>query len=174
MLIYKRHPIARPNGQMNICEKIERVITAPHCTRKYELTKVHLFWFPKPVLQPFLTNIWLLKLQVPLQWCHNELDGVSNRRRLDSLLSSLFRRRSKGNPPVIDGFPSQRTSNAENDFIWWRHNEIMTLPFQCFYWAIGPIRQCNLGWANIGTTVRTLSQRRANLHCYLGCHKTTP
>ena len=28
------------------------------------------------------------------------------------------------NPPVTGGFPSQRTSNAENGSIWWRHHEI--------------------------------------------------
>ena len=61
----------------------------------------------------------------PLQWRHNERDGVSNHRRLDYLLNRLFRRRSReistirvaylceGNPPVTGGFPSQRVSNAE-------------------------------------------------------------
>ena len=29
----------------------------------------------------------------------------------------------EGNPPVTDGFPSERTSNAANVFIWWRHHE---------------------------------------------------
>ena len=28
----------------------------------------------------------------------------------------------RGNPPVTGGIPSQRDSNAENVFIWWRHN----------------------------------------------------
>ena len=56
----------------------------------------------------------------PLQWCHNEHDGISNHWHLDCLLNRLFRHRSKktsklhvtglceGNPPVTDGFPSQR------------------------------------------------------------------
>ena len=56
------------------------------------------------------------------QWRHN---GVSNRQRLDCLLSCLFRCRSKqlwklcvtglceGNPPVTGGFPSDRANNAE-------------------------------------------------------------
>ena len=61
-----------------------------------------------------------------LQWRHNDRDGVSNHRRLYSLLNRLFRRTSKktsrlrttglceGNPPVTDdGFPSQRASNLE-------------------------------------------------------------
>ena len=31
----------------------------------------------------------------------------------------------EGNPPVTGGFPSQRASNAENVFIWWRHRDIL-------------------------------------------------
>ena len=70
----------------------------------------------------------------PLQWHHNERSGVSNHRRLECLFNRLFRLRSKktsklgitvlceGNPAVPDGFPSQRTSNAENGSIWWRHH----------------------------------------------------
>ena len=54
---------------------------------------------------------------VSLQWRHNECDVVSNHRRLDCLLSRLFRHRSKktsklritglceGNPSVTGGFP---------------------------------------------------------------------
>ena len=70
-----------------------------------------------------------------LQWCHNERDGVSNHRSFDCLVNRLFSRRSKktlklhvtgfceGNPLVTGGFPSQRTSNAENASIWWRHHD---------------------------------------------------
>ena len=75
-------------------------------------------------------NIWNLRLQ----WRHNECYGVSDHRRLGGLLSRLFRRRSKktsklrvtglceGNSPVTGEFPSQRASNAENVFVWWRHH----------------------------------------------------
>ena len=57
-----------------------------------------------------------------------------NHRRLDSLLSRLFRRISqktpklrvtglcKGIPSVTCLFRSQRASNAENVSIWWRHH----------------------------------------------------
>ena len=69
----------------------------------------------------------------PLQWRHNERDGVSNHRRLGCLFNLLLRRRTKkstlrvtglceGNPPVTGGFPSQRASNTENVSIWWRHH----------------------------------------------------
>ena len=69
-------------------------------------------------------------LSFSLYWRHKERDGVSNHRRPDCLLNHVFRRRSKktskfrvtglcgGNSPV----PSQRSSNAENVSIWWRHH----------------------------------------------------
>ena len=69
-----------------------------------------------------------------LRWRHNERDGVTNHQPHDCLLKRLFRRRSKktsklcmtglcaGNSPVTGEFPAQRTSNAENVSIWWRHH----------------------------------------------------
>ena len=60
------------------------------------------------------------------QWLHYERNGVSNHRRINCLLSRLFRHRSKktsklrvtglceGNPPVTGGFPSQGAGNEEN------------------------------------------------------------
>ena len=70
-------------------------------------------------------------LSQSLHWRHNEGDDISNHRRLYCLLNRLLiRRRTKlrviglcqGNPSMTSGFPSQRASNAENVFIWWRHN----------------------------------------------------
>ena len=78
--------------------------------------------------------------RVPLQYRHNERDGVSNNRCLDCSLDLLFRRRSKktsklrvtalceGNSPVTGEFPAQRTSNAENISIWWRNHGQRVLP----------------------------------------------
>ena len=69
-----------------------------------------------------------------LQWRHNEWDGVSNHRRLDSLLKRLFRRSWKktpklrvtglyeGKPSVTGEFPTKRGSKEENVSIWWRHH----------------------------------------------------
>ena len=74
-----------------------------------------------------------------LQWCHNELDGVSNHQPQDCLLNRLFTRRSKktsklrvtglcvGNSPGTGEFPTQMASNAENVSIWWHHHEIISL-----------------------------------------------
>ena len=80
-----------------------------------------------------ITPYWV-RHDSALQWRHNERDGVSNHQPHDCLLNRLFRRRSKktsklrvtglcaGNSPVTGEFPAQRTSNAENVSIWWRHH----------------------------------------------------
>ena len=74
----------------------------------------------------------------PLQWRHDELDGVSNHQRLDCLLKRLFKRwlnktskprltgLCEGNSTVIGEFPAQRAGNAENVSIWWRHHDVGT------------------------------------------------
>ena len=70
---------------------------------------------------------------VPLQWRHDERDGISNHQHHDCLLNRLYRRRSKktsklrvtglcvGDSPVTGEFPAPRASNAEKVSIWWRH-----------------------------------------------------
>ena len=51
----------------------------------------------------------------PLEWCHNERDDIWNHRRLDYLLSRLFRRRSKKTSTL------QVTGLCEGKYtIWWR------------------------------------------------------
>ena len=71
---------------------------------------------------------------LPLLCRHIERDGVSNHQAYECLFNRLFRCRSMktsnlrvtglldGNSPVTGGFPSQRSSNAENVPIWWRHH----------------------------------------------------
>ena len=73
----------------------------------------------------------------PLQWRHNEPDGISNHQPHDCLHNRLFGRRSKetsklrfiglyvGNSPVIGEFLAQWACNAENVSIWWRHHASM-------------------------------------------------
>ena len=75
---------------------------------------------------------------VPLQWCHNERDGVSNHRRLDCLLNRLFRRRSKKISNTAPLTPSQRASNAENVSIWWRHHAFVWCLCSC--WLGAPMK----------------------------------
>ena len=88
-----------------------------------------------------LYTVWYLSCKISstvstLQWCRNERDGVSNHRLPVCLLNRLFWCRWKkilklratglceGNQPVIDGFPSERASNAENVSIWWPHHDL--------------------------------------------------
>ena len=71
-----------------------------------------------------------------LQWRHNERDCSSNHRRLGCLLNRLLKCRSRKTSTLrVTGlcegvnlwpvkFPSQRVSNAENVYIWWRHHDI--------------------------------------------------
>ena len=76
--------------------------------------------------KPFLRH----DVNMPLEWRHNDRDGVSNHQPNDCLRKCLFRRKSKlgvtglcvWNSPVIGEFPAQRASNAENVSIWWRHH----------------------------------------------------
>ena len=70
-----------------------------------------------------------------LQWRNYEHDVVSSHRRLDCLLSCLFKRRWKktlnicvtglyeGISPTNGEFPAYRASNVENASIWWSHHE---------------------------------------------------
>ena len=71
----------------------------------------------------------------PLRWRHNGHHCVSNHRSLGCLFYTLFKPTSKKtsrpallvlceeNSPLTGEFSSQRTSNAENVSIWWRHND---------------------------------------------------
>ena len=75
--------------------------------------------------------LYIYVLLIPLQWHHNECNGISYHWRLDCLLNRLFRPRSKkksklciiglceGNSLVTSEFPTQRASNVENVSIWW-------------------------------------------------------
>ena len=72
---------------------------------------------------------------IPLQWRHNEHDGVLNHQRVYCLLNLLFRHRwkktskfrvtglCKGNSPVTGEFTAQRASNTGNIYTWWRHHD---------------------------------------------------
>ena len=71
---------------------------------------------------------------ISLRWRHNGRDGVSDHQPHDCLLNRLFGCRSKktsklrvtglcaANSPMTGEFPAQKTSNAENVSIWWRHH----------------------------------------------------
>ena len=88
----------------------------------------------KPKRDEHYLNQWGPSFTTPLQWRHNEHDSVSNHQPHDCLLNRLFGRRSKktsklrvtglcaGNSPGTGEFLAQKSSNAENVSIWWRHH----------------------------------------------------
>ena len=98
------------------------------------------------------------RIFISLQWRHNGHDSVSNHQPHDCLPNRLFRRRSKktsklrttgicaGNSPETGEFPAQKASNAENVFIWWRHQcpACRTYEIATRFWVvvICPIIKC--------------------------------
>ena len=99
--------------------------------------------------ESYEVNVYL----IPLQWCHNERDSVSNNRRLDCLFNRLFRCRlkkspklhvtglCKGNPPVTavnspHKGPVTRKMFPFDNFIMYIH-----APF-CYFF---PIKRLDMG-----------------------------
>ena len=67
---------------------ISKVVLRKNMTKKSCLHRsLHVHWK--------LISWFSTKLQYPLQWRHNEPDGVTNHRHLDCLLNCLFRCKSK-------------------------------------------------------------------------------
>ena len=127
-----------------------------HCCYWCPVTKApghryHKCWLNIELLNLFLTKKyciygeqhWKMKSNInkkwsscfrPLQWRHNDRDGVSNHQHHHCLFNRLFRHRSKktsklrvtglcvGNSPVTGEFTAQMASNAENVSIRWRHH----------------------------------------------------
>ena len=105
------------------------------CTFLYIIVVSYQSIYPYTLVFPTGTCVIML----PLQWRHNEHDGVSNHRGLDCLLNRLFRCRSKktsklrvtglcdGNSLVTGEFPAQRASDAESFSIRWRHHDSTNL-----------------------------------------------
>ena len=76
----------------------------------------------------FMLNITCNTLyELSLQWRHNERDGVSNHQPHDCLLKAQIKENIKAHRPLwgefTGEFPTQRSSNAENVSIWWRHHD---------------------------------------------------
>ena len=165
----------------------DRPLDGPMLTKIYGTTNVSLtrpHWVePKA----HLGCMCPICLQEPatLQWRHYEHEGVSTHRRIDRLLSRLFRRRSKEtskqsvtglcteNSPVAGVFPSQRASNAENVFISWHHHELVLAKTQFMTRALCPMHNftSSLQAYNHGRKIR--EWRRWRLHgrkmLYLRC-----
>ena len=118
---------------------VNRINTLPALTSVSYYLRLVIVSVISSVYDPVRGNICLVNhppsYENTLRWRHNECNGVSNHQPRDCLFSRLFRRRSKktsklrvtglceGNSPVTGEFPAQRTSNAENVSIWWRHHQ---------------------------------------------------
>ena len=93
-----------------------------------------------------------MSLAIPLQWRHNESDGVSNHQPHDRLLNRFFSRGTKktsklrvtglcaANSPVTGEFPAQNASNAENVSNWWRYHAHNQRTHDWIYEALVTIR----------------------------------
>ena len=107
------------------------------------------------IRRSWYTLVWQVTCALcllPLQWRHNERDGVSNHQRIDCSLNRLFRHRSKktpklrvtglreGNSLVTGEFPTQRLSNTGNISIWWRHHDVQTFHLSCMTKAMPGIK----------------------------------
>ena len=80
-----------------------------------------------------------------LQRFHYERDGVSNHRRLDCLLSGLFRPDHRTFHRFTGGFPSQRASHTEKVSIWWRRHGVSEVNVSTQIWqAQTPSNACQL------------------------------
>ena len=115
----------------------------------------------------------------PLQWRHDEHDGISNHQCFNCLLNwfffFFFRRRSMKNIkaphqwPLWEEstgdqwFPSQRASNPENDLIWWCHHDSHVL-----LWLYNEMQRSS-GWQPWYSL--TMLKLVFNVSSeYLGCH----
>ena len=95
-----------------------------------------LIWLSSNLAGKFINGIASTDALFPLQWRHDEHDGVSNHQPHHCLLNRLFRRKSNktsklrvtvlcvGNSPMTGEFPSQMASKAENISIGWHHHAL--------------------------------------------------
>ena len=89
-----------------------------------------------------------------LQWHYSDIIMDTIASQITSL-NRLFRRKSKktsklrvtglcvGNSLVIDEFPAQVASNAENVSIWWRHHEMVQVNATRPPWWVVRLGSCN-------------------------------
>ena len=97
----------------------------------------------------------------PLQWHHNERDGISNHQPHDCLHNRLFKAQIKeniklritglrqGNSLVTSEFPWQRASNVENVSIWWRHHDCFLSIFHLSVWCMDHMKYMSRHIVNV-------------------------
>ena len=127
------------------------------------------------VLSTKYCEVFSIKLCITLQWHHNGRDGVSNHQPRHCLLNRLVRRTLKKtsklrvtgpcerNQPVTNEFPAQRTSNAVNVSIWWRHHDIVMFyfPSVCY--------QLRVDSCDLLTHICQWTSRARCTHCFICC-----
>ena len=99
----------------------------------YEWNYISYIDLVGPNISNITTNVIRFGVNVitfkPLQWRHNEFDGISNHRPLGCLISHLFRGRSKKTSKLhITGLyegNSQVTSKVVFFSIWWCHHDLV-------------------------------------------------
>ena len=116
---------------------------------------------------------------LPLQWHHIKCDGVTNHRRLDSLLKRLFRRGSKeisklrvtgiseGNSPVTGKFPSVRANNAEMfpfDDVIMTMKMLQLMRLLDVYGNEGTYKMCECAWDYLALGLRPLKYKVTSPH----------
>ena len=106
-----------------------------------------------------------LLITVTSQWERRRLRSLASRMFVQPFVQAQIKENDKPcvtglfnrNPPVTDGFPSQRATKAENVSIWWCHHAALLLT--CWWDHYLPIGQCagqtrrlmppaRLGWDN--------------------------
>ena len=97
----------------------------------WNILDIHIWILTKLVLFIKLCDITHCRPQIiaPLQWRHNERDGVSNQIKNTPKLRVIGL--CAGNSPMTGEFPSQRASNAENVSIWWHQHAFCSLCLLC-------------------------------------------
>ena len=114
-------PLRASYGALFIREKIPRDIESVYCC-----------WYAerRSLSSKKKMPVWR---KVTLQWRHNGRDGVSNHRRLDCLLSCLFRCTSKKIPKlrvtyplVTGGFPSHKGPRQNISPFCRRHHDVFS------------------------------------------------
>ena len=123
------------------------------CQMKHIRHHVYHITTMKQTVQERSGNLWVLCYQsvhllmviLPLQWHHNDRDGISDHQCLHCLLNCWFRHRSKktsklcltglcaGNSLGTGEFPSLKAISSENVSIWWRHNGSTTVWLKGWY-----------------------------------------
>ena len=132
--IYKKNTVNIYNwGNRILYDRPSAIETTLQNISKQSYQPVKMINISKQKRHAFFINIsgdvvTLGTWKIPLQWRHNERDGVSNHQLTDCLLNRLFRRRSKKTSKL------RVTGLCAGKFIGERHNEPVTRKMFSLWW----------------------------------------